>query len=525
MLIRSISCVLCLVTLFLTSCSQQTDSSVIIPQDAALVASIDFKSLTLKGELNNPDQYGFMKLMKGALQEENAETQEMVKSLTEDPSNSGINFQDKVYLSIINDKVMVSFTTKDEETLRDKIEKMMDSKDITIQEGKNSHYIIKDHVLLAWNENYCTIIAALEDSKNSDKLVDFANSVYQLTPSNSITTLKEYKAYSANQKDINTFVSVDRIFEMTILKEVIQEAIQNSNQPLLENIKGLYMGAYVDFTVGGIHLTSVSYSDNPEYLNMTHDMIYKFENEELLHYIPANNILLLAYNINMEKIADIAMSDKTINEEEIDAQISQIVDLKFRDLFTLFKGSIVFAFNEVNAISNSALATFSADLAHPENLDKLLSKAVEMGGLVKEGDLYSMAISNSLNLYIQHSDEVLLVTTDKNTIETFGKDGITENITTTDSKSLIENNYGYFYMNMNTDTYPSDTKATVQILSSMDQKVSTYLNIWNSCFKDIESYNSSTSTSEMWIHTVDPNTNSLKTILSTVDNNLMQFIQ
>lgn len=525
MLIRSISCVLCLVTLFLTSCSQHTDSSVIIPQDAALVASIDFKSLTLKGELNNPDQYAFVKLVKGALQEEDAETQEMISSLTEDPSTSGINFQDKVYLSVIKNKVMISFTTKDEGTLTDKIEKMMDSEDKPIQEGKNSQYIIEENVLLAWNENYCTIIAEIEDSKDSDKLVDFANSVFTLTPSNSITALEEYKAYSADQKDINAFIAVDRVFEMDVLKEIIQEAIKESNQPLLEQIKGLYMGAYVDFTDGGIHFTSVGYSDNPAYLNLTQDMMYKFENEELLHYIPTNNILLLAYNINMEKFADIAMSDEKVNEEEIDAQISQVVDLKFRELFTLFKGSMVFSIKDINAMSNSALATFSADLAHPENLDKLLSKAVEMGGLVKEDDLYSIAISNNLNLYIQHSDEVLVVTTDKNTIESFGKGGISENITTTDSKAHIENNYGYFYMNMNTDTYPSDTKATVQILSSMDQKVSTYLNIWNSCFKDIETYNSSTSTSEMWIHTVDPKTNSLKTILTTVDNNLMQLAQ
>lgn len=162
------------------------------------------------------------------------------------------------------------------------------------------------------------------------------------------------------------------------------------------------------------------------------------------------------------------------------------------------------------------------DINDKETVEKLISKIPE-DEINKRNGYYEFTIDNRYPAYFSFNENICFITNDKKSIKAF-KDGgySSNNLGSSDHSSGITNSNLYSFLNLNYDEYPKDIKK--EIKNNQNDNEEKMFKIWNDFAKSIELKQVDNNSIEIIFNTKENKSNSLNTIISSIDDNYKYFM-
>jgi hypothetical protein len=162
------------------------------------------------------------------------------------------------------------------------------------------------------------------------------------------------------------------------------------------------------------------------------------------------------------------------------------------------------------------------DINDKKIVKKLIGKIPE-DEINKGSDYYEFTIDNRYPAYFSFNENICFITNDKKSIKAF-KDGgySSDNLGSSDISSDITNSNFYSFLNLNYDEYPKDIKKKIKNNQNDNEKK--MFKIWNDFAKSIELKQVDNNSIEIIFNTKESESNSLNTIISSIDDNYKYFM-
>lgn len=162
------------------------------------------------------------------------------------------------------------------------------------------------------------------------------------------------------------------------------------------------------------------------------------------------------------------------------------------------------------------------DINDKKIVEKLIGKIPE-DEMNKRSDYYEFTIDNRYPAYFSFNENICFITNDKKSIKAF-KDGgySSNNLGSSDISSDITNSNFYSFLNLNYDEYPKDIKK--EIKNNLNDNEEKMFKIWNDFAKSVELKQVDNNSIEIIFNTKENESNSLNTIISSIDDNYKYFM-
>lgn len=162
------------------------------------------------------------------------------------------------------------------------------------------------------------------------------------------------------------------------------------------------------------------------------------------------------------------------------------------------------------------------DINDKKIVKKLIDKIPE-DEINKRSDYYEFTIDNRYPAYFSFNENICFITNDKKSIKAF-KDGgySSNNLGSSDISSDITNSNLYSFLNLNYDEYPKDIKK--EIKNNQNDNEEKMFKICNDFAKSVEFKIVDNNSIEIIFNTKENESNSLNTIISTIDDNYKYFM-
>ena len=162
------------------------------------------------------------------------------------------------------------------------------------------------------------------------------------------------------------------------------------------------------------------------------------------------------------------------------------------------------------------------DINDKKIVKKLIDKIPE-DEINKRSDYYEFTIDNGYPAYFSFNENICFITNDKKSIKAF-KDGgySSNNLGSSDISSDITNSNLYSFLNLNYDEYPKDIKKKIK--NNQNDNEEKMFKIWNDFAKSIELKQIDNNSIEIIFNTKENESNSLNTIISSIDDNYKYFM-
>ena len=158
-----------------------------------------------------------------------------------------------------------------------------------------------------------------------------------------------------------------------------------------------------------------------------------------------------------------------------------------------------------------------------DQIIKKLIKKIPKDQINKRSDYYEIKLNNIYPLYFTFNKKICFFTNDKKSIKAFKGGGYSyNNLGNTDISSEIINSNFYSFINLNYDEYSKKIKK--EIKKSQNNNEKKMYNIWNEFAKSLEIKQVDNNTIEIIFNSKEIENNSLKTIISTIDDNYKNFM-
>jgi len=162
------------------------------------------------------------------------------------------------------------------------------------------------------------------------------------------------------------------------------------------------------------------------------------------------------------------------------------------------------------------------DINDKKIVKKLIDKIPE-DEINKRSDYYEFTIDNRYPAYFSFNESVCFITNDKKSIKAFKDGGYSSgNLGSSDISSDITNSNLYSFLNLNYDEYPKDIKK--EIKNNQNDNEEKMFKIWNGFAKSIELKQVDKNSIEIIFNTKENESNSLNTIISTINDNYKYFM-
>lgn len=168
------------------------------------------------------------------------------------------------------------------------------------------------------------------------------------------------------------------------------------------------------------------------------------------------------------------------------------------------------------------LMGLAIDINGSKIIKKLLEKIPE-DEINKRSDYYEFMFDNRYPAYFAFNEDICFVTNDKKSIQAFKDGGYnSDNLGSSNISSGITNSNFYSFLNLNYDEYPKDIKK--EIKNNQNDKEEKMLKIWNDFAKSVELKQVDKNSVEIIFNTKENESNSLNTIITTIDDNYKYFM-
>ena len=161
------------------------------------------------------------------------------------------------------------------------------------------------------------------------------------------------------------------------------------------------------------------------------------------------------------------------------------------------------------------------DINDNKIIEKLIEKIRE-DEINKRNNYYEFKIDDRYPFYLSFNDNVCLITNDKKSIKEFEEGGYSpNNLGSSNHSSKITNSHLYSFLNLNFDEYPKEIKK--EIRNNQYENEKNMLKIWD-FVKSIELKQFDNNSIEITLNIKENESNSLATIITTIDDNYKYFM-
>ena len=465
---------------FFASCSNSIKEARFIPKDATFVIVAQPASLN--------DKLAKANISLDTLYKEFAEKDSSFNIKFEDLKSCGINWLGNMFVYMhtktgannsatfyINALVNINDSSK----IVAFIKKHNPKKDLEIKSTKDFSYIkMSDESILSWSNKYA-IITVAHTTYQTPKFSTDSISKVQFIPTdneNAATDLLQQVTTYYTQKEEESVASVKQFTDM--FKEKADAYTYSSTNGFLNSLNNLpylqlpklqellrdnYSTSTINFADGQIEVKGNSYT------NATLSALFKKYpgsaiNTSYIENYPSNNIngfMLFAFNpqiftgllkeLGVEPIAD-SYLDKS--------------GFTTADIFKCFKGDLALTVSDVNfsdiLINGKKLPPvkmlIDANVGDKASLDKIMSKAVESGLIIKTGNTYTGGdLVKSMGMIVQIDDKHFIVASDSLLYKTYIAQTTKSNISS-DVLGKIKGKSSAIYVNIESLVAASNNK-------------------------------------------------------------------
>lgn len=168
------------------------------------------------------------------------------------------------------------------------------------------------------------------------------------------------------------------------------------------------------------------------------------------------------------------------------------------------------------------LMSMSFDIKGDKIIKKLVEKIPE-DQIHKRSNYYEFKFDNRYPAYFAYNENIVLITNDKKSIEAF-KDGgySSDNLGSSNISSDMNSSNLYSFINLNYDEYPKEIKK--EIKNNQNEEEEKLFKIWNDFAKSVELKQVNDNSVEIIFNTKNNESNSLNTIITTIDDNYKYFM-
>lgn len=605
-----------ILTLFLSSCSNDSGNLALIPKDTGVISVIDIKAMVKKGKLEEISELNLYKTFKKELKNENKKLTKMIGSIMEDPKMTGIDFKSDAFIFYLNQGenakyFSISIGLKNEGKFLKFIEEVMDKMEMDYSiESKNSfqYTIIGNEVAIGWDKGKAIILTA-ENLQSKERMDSELETLFNLKSSEQITSNKAFTDFYKNKKDLSVWVSSNSFLDNFIASQIIQEV----DYDLSDN----YFSLFLNFGDDNISF-STEFTPNEEIKKLMdeYDITNKSFNKELLNYFPEQSYA--AMSMSMDPMAYSNLMKENKDYGQLKETFLSLTGIEPNDVFESFKGSALFSlfgfenteysytsigygFNEdiaemldekiqisqagsltledkellnqgktikVNgyteqfcmniknvleeggtietAISNDRkvnwyqggwiygqeiettreqflpLMGMAMDINGSKFIQELIAKIPE-DEITKNGDYYEFKFANKYPAYFAVSESVCYITNDKNGIEAFKNEGFaSKSFASSSISSNVSSHSMYGYLDLNFEDYPKDIRNEME--SGQSNQTMKVFNLWNDLTNSLEIKQNSSYSMEIKLNIKNNKSNSLNTIITTIDENYKDIL-
>ncbi|QZE13582.1 DUF4836 family protein [Halosquirtibacter laminarini] len=508
-------------SLIITSCSgpHPTDT---IPSNSKIVASFDLSHMLKVAEVDDANSIKSLSLLDGQMQNSSKELKSLWENLLKNPDNSGISFDQGVYLFRFDNESKgetngCSMIIKDVNKFKETVEVLCKDLSLTTESSNGLNMVhISSTNLVAWNDTHMLLISSLgEEASLLDKKVA---SLFTLDSDKCITSVDGFKELCAAPNDITIWGSGTNL-----------TALSKFNPSLLlfkDLVKDCSMAVHVKFDDGQIVLNNEFYA--PKEVKALLGKYWKDDfNKDLYKMFPENNIMISGMVVNFEQILENLKGESYYTDA--DDMWKQFAGTDIQTSVQSLGNSFMFSITDMNytksrfrksisPVINCAL-DYNTKKEHKwltDNLDKFCEK--------EESGCYRLTMGRNTNMYIAETDEVLFISSEKdNVLRAIGQKKCDSDFTDSKIASHFTSTKGFWYLDLDYNHYPETTKKLVD--DSFDKMQKQYIVGNMALIQDIEITSNDALSSHVEIHLKNKKENSLKQIIHLVDESAMKFVQ
>tara|TARA_B100001109_G_scaffold8582_1_gene6501 strand:+ start:384 stop:2120 length:1737 start_codon:yes stop_codon:yes gene_type:complete len=522
-----------------------------VPKGTPGVIALDIKSIVEKGKL---DELSDTKIYKMAIEELRSESKKVARFIEEvvnDPKITGLDFRSNVvafvHLENIDEEeaaAVLAFGIRNEDDFKDFIEEIFNLADFEAEleeEDNYNFYTIDRDVILGWDDSKAMFIGGSGD------LEDVLKDLLELEKDESIVSNKDFKKFLKEKEDISMWISTDSDQMQDLIKDQGREMKRKQRQFDVFNEIDVdeIMSFLKSFSVG-MHLKfdddNISFKTNFNLNEDTKDMYDEFGfgdvsfEKKLLNYFPKESFGTFSFSANFENmydyLSDSGALDPLINE------IENELFFDIEDILDAIGGNFIVSLIDFDTVETETYDWYSESYRTRDQLVPLIGFAMDLNlnrefenliefildnapGLDDYGDYYSVD-ADGVPIYFAFNSNAIFITNHRESIRNFEDGGYIadKSLISSEIASDITKNNVFAYLNINTDHYPY---SITEELDLDNYETRTILNIWNEFAESIVLKADMESVEMIFNMKVNKGENSLKTIISVIDNAVSNF--
>ena len=516
----------------------------IVPKDTPGVIILDTKSFIKKGELDEISDTKVFKLFIKLLKEENKKLAKYLGEIADDPKLTGIDFRSDVvafpYIDntdIEDSAFVIAFGIRDENDFKDFTDEIIDlsNTDLKLEEKDNySFYAINRDVILGWDDSKALFIGGSGD------LEDILENLLELKRSESIVSNKDFKKFSRKKGDLSLWFSTDNNIIQQFIKAGSAGDIyyglyddlfyENNINDFIAGFANFKLGMNLNFNDDNISLkTDLFFSEDAK------DMIEKSGfsdvsfNKKLLNYFPKDNFAAASFAIDFENLIDFLPNyDIIFDQLSRGLEKETGLEIEINEILDGIGGSFIVSLLDFNYADSYyrddfiPIVSFAMDLNLTKSLQSSLEYLVNLIPGVRGYNDYFEIDADGIPIYLAFDRNALLLTNDKTSIRNFEDGGFrsSKSLKKSEISSDIIKSNSLIYLNLDLEDYPDQLFRQLEFDGDDFDIFLPYIEDFAESLMikaDSESFE--------FIFKIKENKgeNSLKTIISTIDNIVLNF--
>ena len=493
----------------ISSCSKgdYPKNLTIIPKESSLVASFDIEKLAKKADIKELKKSAtFTSLSKEILP-----NQPTFKAILDDPSKSGVAFK-QVFVFLLNkNNVGITFALNDASAFEKMVQEVAkgENQKITIQSAGDYKYVVLSSTddgiikevdtLVTINQNKILIWDKDKALFLSNTPKDAALKLFGTAKDASIVTDKDFKDFYSDKKEIALWMKNEAIYGS--LSELSQNPIMKAQGDLM---KDTYSHYNIEFNEGEVAMTT-QVTPLKAAKKIAEQYTKAKPDNAMLKYFPGKSFMLGKWAVNVPEIVKLFTKDK-----QVAAQLTP----ENQKIINSLEGDFVFSLIDfADAGMPMPQAAIAATVKDKTIYDLLVNQA--FGSSTKRDCGGYMAVSIQVyTVFIAQKGNILMVANKEDVVKSFVAGKPLDNNLTKSSLKGVEDTPGYFYLNLDIDTYPS---SLIGLLDNFGAGAGTKFKE-SMFFKDLEGkYDAGKCTSSAVLRLKDTKGNSLAVILKKID--------
>ena len=328
--------------------SSKNEHAYSIPKNAFMVVSFDAASIADKTGILDDKDFIQSKIEELGIQ---GNQEKLIKTLLNNPLKSGINATKRIYGAIvIEDEYtvygMTTLAVNDKDDLKNFIEDYAEG--IELEESGDMLYWYDeyDDICLAFNDNRCLIVGG-----SVENLEDLTKALLIQKEEESVVANKSFNKLESENKDVHLLVCCPEDL-LNIAKQERELRTIFASLPEDLDFTDLAILSTLNFEKGKVVLKTSYYTENEKLKELYENYNYtKGEiDDELLIYIPENNIFFTAYSLDGEKLM------KTLDKElKKTMDLTSEEEAEAYNFVTTFinniSGTVILSVNNENSLS------------------------------------------------------------------------------------------------------------------------------------------------------------------------------